>query len=79
MLDLTMGFYNVKAIQADTDGRFLQLTIRHAGEDSDDRMQMLRFDVGGQGKALRLAGAINLVQQDDVSPIYPSVAGKAAA
>lgn len=72
MLDCTINFHNVKSIEADTDGRYLQLVVQRDGVEDADRLQMLRFDVGGQGKALRLAGAINLVQQDDVSPIYPA-------
>lgn len=72
MLDCTITFHNVKSIEADADGRFLQLVIQREGVEDTDRLQMLRFDVGRPGKALLMAGALNSIQEADVSPIYPA-------
>lgn len=69
MPDMTLQLHGVQRIKADVHESRLMLSMRN---DKGEACEFVTIGLPSAGLALRLAGAINLVQQSDVSPIYPT-------
>ena len=66
---VNLSVEDASAIRAEANKNVLELSVF---DGAGNYQGFLSFKFGSQGIALRLAGAINLVQQDDTSPIFPA-------
>lgn len=76
MPDITIMLHQVQRIKADAHEGRLMLSMRN---DKGEACEFLSIGLPSAGLALRLAGAINIVQQEDGSPVYPAAERKQEA
>lgn len=68
MPNIAISVLDVASIKAEAHAGVLWLTVKSSDGQS---AEFITFSLGRQGKALRIAGAINSVQEDETSPIFP--------